>query len=281
VCRKLVGGKVTFGGPAEVGKARVFGLLRGYVTYGRLVLEGMEACGTTFAAKAEMTADPDPSAAAVAMATFQQAGVTTVIWVGPLDFGVHTQAAAKLGYFPEWMIAGARDAEGNIEGRFQDQTEWANARTVTNYTAVPSIEQQACYQAAFEGDPDADGYGTRNYACDYYPDLRQFFTGVQVAGPRLTVANIDRGFHAIPARPSADPTVPACFYNANDYTCMKDAMAEWWDPSGFAPSTNSPGCWRMMQGGRRYLAGTWPGGVVDAQRSVGVDACNAQAREPA
>ena len=44
--------------------------------------------------------------------------------------------------------------------------------------------------------------------------------------------------------------------------------------------TDAPGCWRMMQNGRRYLPGEWPSGDVDAQRDPARDLCNAQGIEP-
>jgi len=52
-------------------------------------------------------------------------------------------------------------------------------------------------------------------------------------------------------------------------------MAQWWDPAGRAPGREEAGCWRLMQEGKRYLAGTWPGGDVEAQRGdASTDPCN-------
>jgi len=48
----------------------------------------------------------------------------------------------------------------------------------------------------------------------------------------------------------------------------------WWDSNGKAPnSQSSSGCWRMVEGGKRYLTGTWPPGDVIAQRLPN-DPCN-------
>src|SRR6185503_2209172 len=88
---------------------------------------------------------------------------------------------------------------------------------------------------------------------------------IQVAGPRLGPTSIDRGYHAIPAVRSNDPTTPACFYSNGDYTCVKDAQAEIWDGGGQPPGDNRPGCWRAIEGGHRYLPGEWPKGNVNAQ----------------
>ncbi len=114
-------------------------------------------------------------------------------------------------------------------------------------------------------------------ACVFYDDLRQFFTGVQVAGPRLYPANIDQGFHAIPPHPSASAYEPACYYEPGDYTCVKDAISEWWDPTAqnqqVSPANAAAGCWRMSERGRRHRAGEWPGADVTATKRPD-DPCN-------
>src|SRR5256885_2877325 len=58
------------------------------------------------------------------------------------------------------------------------------------------------------------------------PILRQLFVGIQVAGPQLKPPKVDEGFHSIPAVASTDPTVPACYYDPGDYTCIKDTSEE-------------------------------------------------------
>ncbi|HEX9890408.1 MAG TPA: hypothetical protein VGA69_13065 [Nitriliruptorales bacterium] len=85
---------------------------------------------------------------------------------------------------------------------------------------------------------------------------------------------MDQGFHAIPRLPSDDPAHEACFYEPSDYSCVKDAQASWWDPSGQPPGRTERGCWRLMQAGQRYLPGTWPAGDVERQRDLDDDPCN-------
>jgi hypothetical protein len=103
-------------------------------------------------------------------------------------------------------------------------------------------------------DSDAS-YGCTNG--NYYNDFRMLFTGIQVAGPRLTPDSISDGFHAIPPFSSRDPQTPSCYFDVDDYTCVKDAAVMWWDPT--APNNSSArGAWRMPEGGRRYLRDQWP-----------------------
>ncbi len=86
---------------------------------------------------------------------------------------------------------------------------------------------------------------------------------------------MSQGFHAIPPGPSGDPQVAACYYDPGDYTCVKDATAQWWDsqqPNSF--NQNQPGCWRQPLQGKRYQAAGWPAGNVDGQKDITADPCN-------
>jgi hypothetical protein len=122
--------------------------------------------------------------------------------------------------------------------------------------------------------PDADDNEVRADACPIYADLRQLFTGIQVAGRLLGPSSVDRGFHAIPSVESKDPRVPACFYETNDYTCVKDTVAEWWDPNSTAPNFNSAGCWRMAESAKRYVFGTYPKRDAQVAKNTTTDPCN-------
>jgi len=87
------------------------------------------------------------------------------------------------------------------------------------------------------------------------------------------------GFRAIPAVPSTDPTVAACFYEVGDYTCVKDAAVGHWDPSGSGEPGSTDGCWRMVEDGRRYLADGWDAGNLDTRRAP-EDVCNGYRKGP-
>lgn len=128
--------------------------------------------------------------------------------------------------------------------------------------------------AAKEVDPATGSSDIRNYGCKSYPGVRQLFIGIQVAGPRLGPTTMDRGFRAIPSVQSPDPRVPACYYDDDDYTCVKDAAVVWWDPAGDDPESTNPGCMKMMEDGKRYRAQDWTREDVAAQRRP-TDLCNA------
>jgi hypothetical protein len=188
--------------------------------------------------------------------------VTTVLYLGGVE-GRFTTSAASIGYYPEIVVAGSLDNDNNFVGQLQDQSVWKNAWAMTYHIRIASLQDSPGYRAYKEGDPTGDdNAGTE--ARDSYRDHFMLFQGIQVAGPRLSPASMDQGFHAIPAHSSNDPFEPALFFDPGDYTSLKDAAEEWWDPQGQSPPggtpSRRPGCWRMTNQGNRYLAGHWPHG---------------------
>jgi hypothetical protein len=289
VCKKVVPFPVSFSGnPEQIGQPRRLGLLStsdpqraGYGTFAALVKKDVEACGGKFVAArtfpgagSDNAANNPPDVMAQNIAEFRQQGVTTIIWPQGQETG-HSGVAESANYLPEWVVAGDLTMEGNLNGQRQTgQRAWDHAVAVTNLTRLEVATQQQCYVAYKETDPDMpDSPDITLHACNLYRDPFQLFVAIQVAGPKLRPDAIDQGFRAIPKIASTDPHVPACYYEPGDYTCVKDAMVERWDRTGTSSSANTAGCYRMLEGGRRYRAGTWPDGDVIAQRSDG-DVCN-------
>jgi len=291
VCSKVVGHPVVdtddetiLGGPRRLGLLYTTDPSRSDLhRFAQLTREGVEACGGEFVSTATFpvsgrtyqTGREDAAAlyATNNMATFQQDEVTTIIWAGGYETD-QSKAAGRLGYHPEWVLAGDNESEGNWNASYNDPETFEYAWIVTHVPYRGDVDEDPCRQAINEADPGLGRDGS--HACGisrFYEDLRQLFTGIQVAGPRLTVDTIDKGFHAIPPLASTDPKLPACFYDVGDYTCIKDAVAEHWDSQEPNPNGATIGCWRMVEDGRRYLAGHWPGGNIDAQATA-TDRCN-------
>jgi hypothetical protein len=252
-------------------------------TLARLVRQKVTACGGQFVADGAVALgsgtyfSSDASYAtnaATQMAQFKQAGVTTIVWPGGTDIE-YSHAAAATSFRPEWVLAGDRYMESVNTGQRQEQSVWdGHVVEVSNVTLNAASTSSPCHQAYQEGSPGTPEADLASYQCTaFYPVVRQFFTALQVAGPRLNPSLIDAGFHAIPEIASSDPHVPACFYPRDDYSCVKDNAAMWWDSRGQDPTGPSPGCWRMVEGGRRYLAGSWPHGEVTTQWSA-TDPCS-------
>lgn len=287
LCRRVIPFKTSFSGTVgQNGLPRRLGLL--YTTdpsrtelaaLTEQVRRGIKKCGGSFYDEQSFHKSPaagtvnygddksNAQDAAQAMATFRRENVTTVIWTGGYEAS-NPDAAASIGYFPEWIVSGDRQI-GTTADEGQNQQEWANAWVVTHGTYFTQWPNEACFQAYREVDTDLNQTDVINYACRYnYDDIRQLFIGIQVAGPRLTPSSVDQGFHAIPRISSTNPRVPACFYEPNDYSCVKDAIAEWWDPNG-----GTQGCWKMPENGKRYRDDEWTDTDVPAVKGAN-DVCN-------
>lgn len=282
VCSKVVGHPPVLASAelqAQAGGQRKFGIVHttdknqaGLLRLTEIVKEKVADCGATIEGTGtfpECCLAQDNGDTGTygqqAMADFRQKGITTILWPGGIN-GNFGKSAAALNYYPEWIIAGDGIMEGNNPVRLSQNTTSFDGRAivVTPETFQPALDEQRCAQAYRSVDQEMSRPNL-GYLCEYYRNLFQLFLGIQVSGPRLGPTGVDKGFHAIPAIESTDRQTPACFYLPGDYTCVKDAQAEIWDANGQPPGDNRPGCWKAIEGGRRYTAGRFPEGNVNAQ----------------
>lgn len=293
VCSKVKPNTVSNSTTYATGTPRQYGLL--YTTddswpdvkrFGTVVQQQLRACGIDIVATHSFPhaginyTSGDEGIATQNMADFEKQGVTTILMADGVESN-DARAADALHYYPEWMVAGTTGVDGNFDGSAMPAAEWTNAWVVAPTTlqnADGNPVEPSCYNAIEEVDPNISRTSLdMSYACLlFFDNIRQMFIGIQVAGPKLTPQNMNEGFHAIPAKPSTDPTTPSCYYNANDYTCVKDAVAEWWDPNGHPASTGGAagatnGCYRMWLNGRRFRVGEWPSGNVPGTVAEGKD----------
>ncbi|HVE94236.1 MAG TPA: hypothetical protein VNB24_04900 [Acidimicrobiales bacterium] len=295
-CRQIKPYPATFAGGNLKGKPRKYGLvypsdekhpelvkLKDEVMAGikakcPIVQEGGIPEGTWAACCYAENNTATPTYASDAMAKFSnpnQAGgpVTTIIWPGGMESKFSDQAFARQ-YLPEWILTGDGEMDGWFGTQYQNQQVFSeHAVIITNQVRVGHYDTEPCFLAYRDADPQAPAVDVSIRACEIYERLRQMFIGIQVAGPKLGPTSIDKGFHAIPKIASENPGVPACFYNINDYTCVKDAAAMWWDANGQAPNSADPGCWKMFRQGKRYLLDQWPQQELWSMRSPD-DPCN-------
>jgi len=221
-------------------------------------------CGITPAVEASFAFNGDnvpsnPNDAAQArqdVAEMQAEGVTTMLWLGGTNHYT-TPMMDSAGYYPEIVILGDGESDELFGSRLHPARVWENAWGISSLVFIERIAGEPGMVACFEGDP-----GMNRDQCmvakNAYRQHFMLFRAIQVAGPNLSPTTVDQGMHAIPAIPSGDPAKPACFYDPGDYTCVKDLMEEWWDPNGQPADVTGIGCWRVVQGGRRHLADTWP-----------------------
>jgi hypothetical protein len=281
VCTKAKPFPTSFSGnPGENRQPRKYGMISTndpnhpeLIALAGLVRQQVKACGITlsddrtFSPEGAAVETGDTSYAQVNMSAFKKERITTILWPGGYET-YQSKAASSLAYTPEWMLLGDGKTDSNGNSSFQSAQEWDHAWVLTPVTTADANGYEpACEEAAHSVDSSISATDM-GYYCESYDDLRQLFTGIQVSGPRLTPANIEQGFRAIPANPSGSPYVPACYYLPGDYTCVKDARPEWW-----SSTTGRGGCWMQPQGGARILFPNWPSGNIDAQKSRS-DSCN-------
>ncbi len=270
VCQKLIGGTAKYAGdPTTKTRTRKFGFLFSDPPRKDVLRAGIKArCGL------DITDESGDHDRPTGLFTLQRANVTTVILVvGNSSHAIATNNATGLGYFPEWFIPGHSDLNGidvNFHGRTANSAQWTSAFGVTFDYRRDALANQPWYRAYREGcaectEPTFAEQGVL-FATAAYDAFNMLFYGIQAAGPRLTPENVDKGLHAIPARPSDDPYRPAAYFAPGNYSFMKDAMAIWWDPAGTPPGGANPGCYRLPRQGLRARAGEWPAGDGDVQQ---------------
>jgi hypothetical protein len=288
LCQKVKPNPVSYAGSISDGTPRKFGLVysqdpnnQNFRDFKDNVKNQVaQNCGMTFAVEKTYARDnvhsdpPNAPAALEAMRAFQEAGVTTLVW--PLGYETNFgKAGQSINYLPEWIIAGDTFNDASWPGADQQKEAWEHAIVVT-----PSLRQkpngftQTCEDAYTEVHPELpkDGFDMTQ-TCFFYPGLRQLFIGIQAAGPRIGPSSMDKGYRAIPAIASQDPSTPACYYVPGDQTCVKDVEIMHWDSQSDGSQGEISGCWRMVMGGKRFLAGGWPGGNIDSPFTPN-DQCN-------
>ena len=171
------------------------------------------------------------------------------------------------------MLFGDGVQEDFVTGRYGNQNVWSHIWVVSNVTKVERQGDQLCALAIREVDPnfpDADV----TWACGFYNDLRQLFSGIQVAGPKLAPETVDSGFHAVPAVASIDPQVPGVLLPPEGLHLREGRRS----PCGGTATARSAawtgqGCFRVVDGGKRYLADGWPDRELSSARKR-TDVCN-------
>ena len=287
VCQKVVGKPAVLAGGPLANQPRKLGLFStsdenhpDRIKLAELVKAQVEKCGGTIAAEAAFptccyTTDSttNPDYAATSAAQFRSDGITTILWPGGMESNFAGATAAQ-GYYPEWIVLGDDLLDGNGPNRMARNGPAFDDRAIMITPEIydPPRTSQRCYQAYREADqqlPDAD----LGFVCEYYRNLFQLFTGIQVAGPRLGPTSVDKGFHAIPPVASKDNQAPACFYDPGDYTCVKDVQIEIWDDQAVPPEGNRAGCWRIMNNAARYFPGEYPEGNINSNLNA-LGPCN-------
>jgi hypothetical protein len=229
------------------------------------LVERLEEDGVEVAETVTYPLDPGRAQelSASAIARFKEAGVTTVILrADPITAPAFTNEATEQGFFPEWFLAGFQFTDTTTFARGFDQEQWEHAFGISFLPPLAAPEITPAYKLYewYFGEPPA----ADNALILIYPQVALFFTGVEYAGPNLTVENLRDGLFAFPPTPSA-VTQPSVDYGTtiwgdDDYAGIDDMVELWWDPEAEGvdeTGQEGTGMYRYVDGGKRYLPGEY------------------------
>jgi hypothetical protein len=182
--------------------------------------------------------------------------------------GSLTKAATKQEYQPEWIITGAQYQDVTILARNYDQEQWAHAFGIANLP--PAVESNPALTANL-----IDWYwGKTQGSVSAVPQsmISWLANAIQYAGPRLTPQNVARGLFGVPGRGGyAWHDVATNQFSFGRTTGLPqpsyqqggvDYAPVWYDAETTGPSNGltaiAKGVNWYLNGGTRYIAGTWP-----------------------
>jgi hypothetical protein len=273
VGKQLRKGNAQYAGDALKSKPRVFGVVHYDDDAGtfaksvkdfesRLASYGVKPATTVPYSLDLSTAQQD---ARTIIAKLKSAGVTSVILAGDPVFPTFlTKEATAQDWFPEWIVLGYAFTDTTVFGRQYDQQQWAHAFGVSLLPArttdqLDELGNLITWQTGHP--PEAKTFRELVQA----PLV--FFTGVHLAGARLTAKTFAAGLDRFPSAPTTTPTRlhlswgKQGIWRGADYTGGDDATVIWWDPTAKGPDEvgrDGTGLYRYADDGKRYLPGQWP-----------------------
>jgi hypothetical protein len=220
--------------------------------------------------------------AAGVITRLKDAGVTSVIIQGdPSTPAYFTEAATQQDYFPEWIIGGSALMDTTAFARSYDQEQWSHAFGISTLSARTS--------------PDAGGplfrydwYHGEEPAADETVNVLEpqpliFFGALQVAGPELTTESLVQALYTVDLVGDTFTQVGFAYGDHGyyptleppDHNGIEDATEIWWDPEEVSVDEigrDGPGSYMYVDGGRRFLPGSWEEGerAFDPEGAVSV-----------
>ena len=274
VSNRLAGDPAEHAGEQLQGEERVFGHLalgmgESDTRSAELLREELAEVGVELAESVLYPLDPGRAAelATAAVTKMQAAGVTTVLTqADPILLPAFTKEATKQGWFPEWVLAGAPFTDTTAFGRTFDQEQWAHAFGISYFPpqVVPEANPPYRFYEWFHGEPPPVESSLALLLI--YPQVTLFFTGVEHAGPELTVESFRDGLFTMPPTERAVTQPSVSFgehrWSEPDHTGIDDMVELWWDPEAEGPDeggVEGKGRYRYVDGARRHLVDEWEG----------------------
>jgi ABC-type branched-subunit amino acid transport system substrate-binding protein len=205
------------------------------------------------------------------IAKLKDAGVTTVIYTGdPLTPGSLTKEATAQNYHPEWILGSSVLMDTSIFARQTDPNQWKNGFGIGLTGARGEQKTDGAfriYDWAYGGLPPS------NTANVLEPPIRTVFTGIMLAGPKLTADTFADGLYRYP-HSGGGPTEPGTsrgdsqkIWPGMDWGGSDDAAVIWFDPAAKGTDevgNEGTGLYRYADGGKRYTLGHFPKTAAEA-----------------
>jgi hypothetical protein len=237
------------------------------------MLSRLHACGADVAARDAIVnpvdGDFDPASAQNAMLQLRSDNITSVICMcNFFSFGTLQRAASSSAYHPEWITStfGLNDVNSSFILGAGPPDQMRHTFGVTFQPRMINPLLNPYNVAVQEGDPSVspDTATTGEAKLEVYRALLLLASGIQMAGPRLTVESFRDGLRkTVFPNPITATHAGAVGFRPNGYSMTKDGT-EWWystnDRGPFSDSGGHPGTACYIDSGRRYELGGWPKG---------------------
>jgi hypothetical protein len=195
--------------------------------------------------------------------------VTSVICMcNFFSFGTLQRAADGNAYQPEWITStfGLNDVNSSFILGAGPSSQMQHTFGLTFQPRMITPLKNPYNVAVQEGDPSVtpDTATTGEAKLEVYRALLVLASGLQMAGPKLTVESFRDGLRAtVFPNPITDTHAGFVGFRPNGYSMTKDG-AEWWysitDTGPFSDSGGKPGTVCYLDGGNRHELGSWPKG---------------------
>ena len=198
------------------------------------------------------------------IAKLKEAGVTTVIFTGdPLTPASLTKEATAQNYFPEWVIGSNVLVDIALFGRTYDQEQWKHAfglALTMARTNQDARESYNLYKWEYGKPPPNNTYGV------IIVDPLALFTGLQLAGPKLTPETFAAGMFRAPIL-GGTPLSPTTsrghhgLWPGTDWGGTDDTGIIWWNPTAVGEDevgNVGKGLYEYTLEGKRYTLDKMP-----------------------
>ncbi|MDQ3756747.1 MAG: ABC transporter substrate-binding protein [Actinomycetota bacterium] len=162
-------------------------------------------------------------------------------------------AAAREGYFPEFVVVGTALTDHDIVGQLWNQDFATHAFGISSLTEPSPATQSLGYAAYKSVRKDEPAFSVELI----YYQMAELAIGIHMAGPNLNPTTFEKGMFEYP--PRLGP-VGLWDFGPDDYTSAEDVREIYWDRNATSNYNGKTGAYRDTNPGKRYKVGELPPG---------------------